>query len=220
MTHDTISSQTLNLHTILQGPKKRHVLIVEDTAVCRSMLKRVLISLNYTCDEAEDGEIAVEKVRRSLGQALIQAQAQAQAQGHSQHGSQRISGLNSARQGSIRQLNSARQSFLSPRSTPRQNYPTGPSGIAAGVSVSAGLTSSPTTPTAAGAGAGAGNNAMVATGASTPALPLPIVKQYDLILCDNIMPNMCGPEAVALMRKIGYRGPIFGVTGIDNVYNQ
>ena len=193
------------------------------------MLKRVLTSLNYTCDEAEDGEIAVEKVRYSLVQAQLQAQAQAQAQGHSQHGSQRISGLNSARQGSvrqgsIRQLNSARQSFLSPRSTPRQNYPTGPSGIAAGMSVSAGLTSSPTTPTAAGAGAGAGaaagagNNAMVATGATTPALPLPIVKQYDLILCDNIMPNMCGPEAVALMRKIGYRGPIFGVTGIDNVY--
>ena len=217
MTRDNISTQTLNLHTILQGPKKRHVLIVEDTAVCRAMLKRVLTSLNYTCDEAEDGEIAVEKVRRSL----VQAQIQAQAQGHSQHGSQRISGLNSARQGSvrqgsIRQHNSARQSFLSPRSTPRPNYPNGTSGMATGVSVSAGITSSPTTSTAAGAG----SSAMVATGATTPALPLPIVKSYDLILCDNIMPNMCGPEAVALMRKIGYRGPIFGVTGNDNVYNQ
>ena len=182
------------------------------------MLKRVLTSLNYTCDEAEDGEIAVEKVRRSLVQAQIQAQIQGQGQGHSQHGSQRISGLNSARQGSvrqgsIRQHNSARQSFLSPRSTPRQNYPNGTSGMATGVS--AGLTSSPTTSTVA---AGAGNSAMVVAGATTPVLPLPTVKSYDLILCDNIMPNMCGPEAVALMRKIGYRGPIFGVTGIVSAH--
>ena len=111
----------------LQGPKKRHVLIVEDTAVCRAMLKRVLTSLFYTCDEAEDGEIAVEKVRLSLSQ-------------------------------------------------PPPAKETDP----------------------------------MTTTMSSSASP---VKSYDLILCDNIMPNMCGPEAVALMRKMGYRGPIFGVTG-------
>jgi CheY-like chemotaxis protein len=36
---------------------------------------------------------------------------------------------------------------------------------------------------------------------------------YDLILCDNVMPNMVGPEAVGRIRALGYRGPIFGVTG-------
>ena len=104
------------------------MLIVEDTAVCRAMLKRVLTTLLYTCDEAEDGEIAVEKVRRSLTQPPPQNESQPEV--------------------------------------PATRF--------------------------------------------SPPLP---VKPFDLILCDNIMPNMCGPEAVALMRKIGYRGPIFGVTG-------
>ena len=36
---------------------------------------------------------------------------------------------------------------------------------------------------------------------------------YDLILCDNVMPNMVGPEAVERIRALGYQGPIFGVTG-------
>ena len=38
-------------------------------------------------------------------------------------------------------------------------------------------------------------------------------KLFDLILCDNIMPNMCGPEAVRAIREMGFVGPIFGVTG-------
>ena len=38
-------------------------------------------------------------------------------------------------------------------------------------------------------------------------------KLFDLILCDNIMPNMCGPEAVKAIREMGFLGPIFGVTG-------
>lgn len=38
-------------------------------------------------------------------------------------------------------------------------------------------------------------------------------KQFDLILCDNVMPNMNGPEAVKRIRDLGYKGPIFGVTG-------
>lgn len=29
------------------------------------------------------------------------------------------------------------------------------------------------------------------------------------------MPNMCGPEAVKVMREMGFLGPIFGVTGKD-----
>ena len=112
------------------------MLIVEDTAVCRAMLKRVLTSLQYTCDEAEDGEIAVEKVRRSL---------------------------------------------------------------------------SPPPP---------GAREPATTGTSSSSAVSVCVKPFDLILCDNIMPNMCGPEAVALMRKIGYRGPIFGVTGNTHTHTH
>ena len=42
---------------------------------------------------------------------------------------------------------------------------------------------------------------------------VPNARRFDLILCDNIMPNMCGPAAVRSIRTMGYTGPIFGVTG-------
>lgn len=160
------------------------------------MLKRVLTSLQYTCDEAEDGEIAVEKVRLSLVQS--QAQVQEQALSRSQHNSQSSSLSNSIRQ------QSSRQPFLSPR----QRFPPATTlaarGGAATLSPTPAAGAITTTTTATG-------TATATVNATTPALST--VKTYDLILCDNIMPNMCGPEAVALMRKIGYRGPIFGVTG-------
>ena len=40
-----------------------HVLVVEDSPVARTMLVRLLKSLGYTADEAEDGQQAVDKVR-------------------------------------------------------------------------------------------------------------------------------------------------------------
>ena len=38
-------------------------------------------------------------------------------------------------------------------------------------------------------------------------------KPYDAILMDFIMPNMDGPTAVKHIRSMGYKAPIFGVTG-------
>ena len=144
------------------------------------MLKRVLTTLLYTCDEAEDGVIAVEKVRRSLA--------------HSQPDSL---------PNSVRQPNSHRQPS-SLRSAPRQPHQTpGPQPAVQLASTNTIAPSSPFTTTNV--------DTATTTAALTPA-SMP-EKPFDLILCDNIMPNMCGPEAVALMRKIGYRGPIFGVTG-------
>ena len=42
---------------------------------------------------------------------------------------------------------------------------------------------------------------------------LVITKCFDMILCDNVMPNMDGPTATKAIRDLGYKGPIFGVTG-------
>ena len=40
---------------------------------------------------------------------------------------------------------------------------------------------------------------------------------FDVILMDDNMPNMCGPDATAAVRAAGYKGLIFGVTG--NTYD-
>ena len=161
--------------------------------MCRAMLKRVLTSWKYTCDEAEDGVIAVEKVRRSLAQSQGQGQPSSQGQPNSQPSSL--------------------------RSAPRQTHINGPQ-----PAVPVSTTPSPTTATTTAATTvpTTAPSAAATSSATASAVCVSVsVKPFDLILCDNIMPNMCGPEAVALMRKIGYRGPIFGVTGnIHTTYIQ
>ena len=37
--------------------------------------------------------------------------------------------------------------------------------------------------------------------------------QYDLVVMDNLMPRMCGPEACKRMRDLGFAGLIIGLTG-------
>ena len=41
----------------------------------------------------------------------------------------------------------------------------------------------------------------------------PVVRAFDLILCDSVMPNLSGPEAVKQIRAMGFTNPILGVTG-------
>jgi CheY-like chemotaxis protein len=41
----------------------------------------------------------------------------------------------------------------------------------------------------------------------------PDVRLYDMILCDSVMPVMDGPTAVQIIRELGYKNPILGVTG-------
>lgn len=46
--------------------------------------------------------------------------------------------------------------------------------------------------------------------------------RYDAILMDYSMPNLIGPEATKRIRKLGFRGKIFGVTGnvlADDIQN-
>ena len=38
-------------------------------------------------------------------------------------------------------------------------------------------------------------------------------KPFDAIFMDFVMPNMDGPTATSVLRRRGYQGPIFGVTG-------
>ena len=38
-------------------------------------------------------------------------------------------------------------------------------------------------------------------------------KPFDFVLCDSVMPNLSGPEAVKRIRAMGYTRPILGVTG-------
>ena len=44
-----------------------------------------------------------------------------------------------------------------------------------------------------------------------------VIATFDVILMDDNMPNMCGPDATATARAAGYTGLIFGVTG--NTYD-
>ena len=38
-------------------------------------------------------------------------------------------------------------------------------------------------------------------------------RMYDVVVMDNLMPIMCGPEACAAMRELGYKGLVIGLTG-------
>jgi CheY-like chemotaxis protein len=46
----------------------------------------------------------------------------------------------------------------------------------------------------------------------------PCTSSFDVVLMDDHMPNLTGPDATYVVRKMGYRGLIFGVTG--NTFDQ
>jgi CheY-like chemotaxis protein len=45
---------------------KYHVLVVDDSPMARKMLLKTLKANGHTCEEAEDGAVAVERVRETL----------------------------------------------------------------------------------------------------------------------------------------------------------
>ena len=105
----------------LEPSTSLHVLVVEDSAVARLMLVKMLKSLKFTTEEAEDGAEAVRMVQASIN---------------------------------------------------KNNE----------------------------------NNDDIENGQM-------MVRTFDLILCDSVMPNMAGPEAVQRIRAMGFSNPILGVTG-------
>jgi CheY-like chemotaxis protein len=40
--------------------------------------------------------------------------------------------------------------------------------------------------------------------------------RFDIVLMDNSMPKMCGPDATMAMRTLGFKGPIIGITGHED----
>ena len=60
----------------------------------------------------------------------------------------------------------------------------------------------------------ASNLSLVTIATSDSAQDYPTTRRpFDLILCDSVMPNMAGPEAVKQIRAMGFTRPILGVTG-------
>jgi CheY-like chemotaxis protein len=94
------------------GVVSYHVLVVDDSAMSRKMLCKILKAAGHVCEEAEDGLIALEKVKKKMSNTAIRCD-----------------------------------------------------------------------------------------------------NEYNTILMDFIMPNMDGPTATKEIRQLGYKGPIFGVTG-------
>jgi len=56
---------------LLSSDYGNHVLVVEDSPVARTMLVRLLKSLGYTADEAENGQQAVDKVTAALADPYL-----------------------------------------------------------------------------------------------------------------------------------------------------
>ena len=55
----------MTLTTISNLGPRYHVLVVDDSALSRKMLIKTLTAIGHTCDEAEDGQMAVNKVKEN-----------------------------------------------------------------------------------------------------------------------------------------------------------
>ena len=143
------------------GQPSLYVLVTDDSAINRKMMVKALTSLGHSCDEAEDGTVAVNKLRALLKDQPLQER----------------DCDNSLR------LSSA-------HSTPNRVCGVGGGGVG---------------------GRGTPPPGMV--GQCRPVVSRDPTGLYDIILMDFVMPEMDGPTATRELRSMGYKGPIFGVTG-------
>ena len=139
-----------------------NVLIVDDSALNRKMLLKILVKEGHTCREACDGQAAVDIMKQEM-----------------QRKSERA--------------------FVGETETVTKM---GREGEKARVSVR---------------GRGRGGNGLLDYRSSddkpSSLSPSHSPCQFNVILMDYVMPIMDGPTATSVIRDLGYRGPIFGVTG-------
>ena len=149
------------------------VLVVDDSAMNRKMLVRMLTAKGFACCEAEDGMAGLCEVSRMKS---LQSN---------------VSGLGGANIGPGSKNGDASPALHVPfrGGTPVHSPPR-----VAGSSLAASRQHS-----------------------KSIAESLDFVPNFaiDAVLIDSNMPRMNGPEAIVEMRKIGFRGPIIGVSGGD-----
>jgi len=182
------------------------ILVIDDSALNRRMLIKLLENRGHRCDEARHGREGVEKVEQRL--RLLDAST------HEEEGSTRnvphvVAGTNIAVPETAGGAVSAAP---------------GPSGPSAGGGEAKGLDVVDLVDHREEM-AGAHGNGVHGNGArATLAPPSPHgtprahraqapTGPYDVILIDYVMPVLDGPSACAEMRKLGHTGMIIGVTG-------
>jgi DNA-binding response OmpR family regulator len=166
---------------------KPRVLIVDDSAMSRRMLARMLEAEGFECDQAVDGLAAVAYVSRADLHRRPDSDSAARPSRDEVRSSPALAHLmpDFGSGGSIPPMDEQRPQRRAMRSPTASRLPS-----------STGLGRSP---------------------AQTPrSTQTPRVEPPDVILMDSNMPKMNGPDAVLEIRKLGYTFPIFGVTGDED----
>jgi CheY-like chemotaxis protein len=166
------------------GRHKKRLLVVDDAISNLKMLTRLLTSRGYVCEQAMDGQQAVDLYRKRTAQAAVVAMTEAEVEVEVEKG-----GLGT-KQPQQQQLGAS--SISLPES--------GLSPPAAGD----GSTTSPQLPVPV---------RVQVPGSDVPGPSASAEMTFDAIVMDFEMPVMNGPSAAKLLRSLGCSVPIIGVTG-------
>ena len=180
---------------------KLHVLIADDSPPNRKMLSRLLTREGHTCMEVEDGTDAVEAIREMI---MVRLASESLTKHNGQSASLQGASLSS----------SSHRRFLSPGSS---NADGAVKEVQVGDDSSVTIaavncqSSHPVSDKHHGHRHHHPSHGAEALAAhAAPALS----NHFDLVLLDNYMLRMNGPEAVRAIRALGYTGAVFGVSGI------